>query len=97
MGQKECANSELCLFCQLLEEPQTKRLEELTKLTIKHSSHRLNVQLWLFCLVGTVMATFTAALQCCLMDSSLAGASICVSILAGCLFGTEGESLQWEL
>lgn len=41
------------------------------------------------------MATFTAAPQCCLMDSSLAGASICVSISAGCSFGTEGKSLHW--
>lgn len=49
-----------------------------------------------FCLVGTVMAMFTAALQCCLMDSSLAGASICVSILAGCWFGTEGKSLHFN-
>lgn len=49
--------------------------------------------LWLFCLAGIVMATFTAALQYCPMDSSLVGASICVSILAGWLFGTEGKSV----
>lgn len=49
-----------------------------------------------FLLVGMVMATFTAALQCCRMDSSLAGASICVSILAGCFCGTEGKSLYRE-
>lgn len=60
-------------------------------------THRLKDQLWCLLLVGMVMATFTAALQCCLTDSSSAGASICVSTSAGCLFGTEGESLHWEL
>ena len=37
------------------------------------------------------MATFTATPQCYLMDSSSAGASICVLILAGWSCGTEGE------
>lgn len=42
------------------------------------------------------MAMFTAARLCCRMDSSFAGASICVSILAGCFYGTEGKSFHRE-
>lgn len=45
-------------------------------------------------LIGMVMAMFTAAPLCCLMDFSPAGASICASTLAGWLFGTEGEFLD---
>ena len=47
-----------------------------------------------FLLEGTAMATCTAALRCCLTDSLLAGASICASISAGCLFGTKGKGLK---
>lgn len=47
-------------------------------------------------LTGMVVAMFTAALQCCRMDSSLAGASICASTLAGCCCGTKGKSSSWE-
>lgn len=42
---------------------------------------------------GTAMATFTANLQCCRMDSLFAGASTCVSTSAGLYCGIEGEPL----
>lgn len=49
---------------------------------------------FLFCLFvffkGQLMGMFTAALQCCHTASSLAGASTCASISAGCWSGTEG-------
>lgn len=72
------------------------RLPELT-ITVLWTLYRLKHKLWFFFVAGMVMATSTAALQCCLMDSSSAGAWICASTLAGCLSGTEGEGLQWLL
>lgn len=42
------------------------------------------------------MATFTATLQCCRMDSLFAGVSICVSISAGLFCGIKGKPLHFH-
>lgn len=44
---------------------------------------------------GLTMATFTANLQCCRMDSTFAGASTWVSTSAGFSCGIEGEPLRF--
>lgn len=62
-------------------------------LCVLHQLTGLNLR---FSFIGMAMATFTATLQCCHMDSLFAGVSICVSISAGLFCGIEGKPLHFH-